>query len=166
MQNYQNRSTENYEKVDIIPTSCLIRPALGACMRRNYWTLFHIHNTDWSVCVSANPVVMAKSTCSENTMENSECVRVTSRRHIPRRCRTKYKPGLTEESKSIYEAYQNQYSRNPFDEETLETWDILTYIIPWQWKPSCTPTTHQRESHNAKQTKAPSTTSICCCCHG
>ena len=36
-------------------------------------------------------------------------------------CRTKYIPGLTEESQSLYEAYKKQYSSNPFAEGTLET---------------------------------------------
>ena len=52
-------------------------------------------------------------------------VRVVSRRHIPRGCRTNYIPGLTEESQSLYEAYKKQYSSNPFAEGTLETGDKL-----------------------------------------
>ena len=40
-------------------------------------------------------------------------IRVVSRRHIPRGCRTNYIPGLTEESQSLYEAYKKQYSSNP-----------------------------------------------------
>ena len=40
-----------------------------------------------------------------------ECVRVASRRHIPRGCRTNYIPSVTEESKSLYEGYKKQYSR-------------------------------------------------------
>ena len=35
-----------------------------------------------------------------------ENVCVASRRHIPRECRTEYVPGLTDESKSLYEAYK------------------------------------------------------------
>ena len=52
-----------------------------------------------------------------------ECVCLTFRRRIPRVCRTNYIHGLAEESESPYEAYQKQYSRKPFDEETLETGD-------------------------------------------
>ena len=48
-----------------------------------------------------------------------ESVRVASRRHIPRGCRTEYVPGLTDESKSIYEAYKFKYSRSPFDDGTI-----------------------------------------------
>ena len=52
-------------------------------------------------------------------------IRVVSRRHIPRGCRTNYIPGLTEESQSLYEAYKKQYSSNPFAEGTLETGNKL-----------------------------------------
>ena len=52
-------------------------------------------------------------------------IRVVSRRHIPRGCRTNYIPGLTEESHSLYEAYNKQYSSNPFAEGTLETGNKL-----------------------------------------
>ena len=53
-------------------------------------------------------------------------VRVVSRRHIPRGCRTKYIPGLTEDSQSLYEAYKKQYSSNPFAKGTLETGNKLS----------------------------------------
>ena len=52
-------------------------------------------------------------------------VRVVSRRHIPRGCRTNYIPGITEESRSLYEAYKKQYSSNPFAEGTMETGNKL-----------------------------------------
>ena len=52
-------------------------------------------------------------------------VRVVSRRHIPRGCRTNYIPGLTEESQSLYKAYKKQYSSNPFAEGTLEAGNKL-----------------------------------------
>ena len=52
-------------------------------------------------------------------------IRVVSRRHIPRGCRTNYIPGLTEESQSLYEAYKKQYTSNHFAEGTLETGNKL-----------------------------------------
>ena len=52
-------------------------------------------------------------------------IRVVSRRHIPRGCRTNYIPGLTEESQSLYEAYNKQYTSNPFAEGNLETGNKL-----------------------------------------
>ena len=63
---------------------------------------------------------------------NDRCIgliRVVSRRHIPRVCRTNYIPGLTEEAQSLYEAYKKQYSSNPFAEGTLETGNKLIDTI-------------------------------------
>ena len=54
-----------------------------------------------------------------------ENVRVASRRHIPRGCRTDYVQGLTDESKNLYEAYKQQYSSNPFDNRTMESGNLL-----------------------------------------
>ena len=48
-------------------------------------------------------------------------VRVASRRHIPRGCRTEYIPGLTDESKSLYEAYKLKYSSSTFDDGTIDS---------------------------------------------
>ena len=48
-------------------------------------------------------------------------VRVASRRYIPRGCsRTNYIPGLSEESKSLFEEYMKQYARDPFDNSTID----------------------------------------------
>ena len=52
-------------------------------------------------------------------------IRVVSRRHTPRGCRTNDIPGLTEESQRLYEAYKKQYSSNPFAEGALETGNKL-----------------------------------------
>ena len=49
-----------------------------------------------------------------------ESVRVASRRHIPRASQTEYVPGLTDKSKSLYEAYKCKYSSSPFDDGTIE----------------------------------------------
>ena len=61
----------------------------------------------------------------ESVQENYDrfigLIRVVSRRHIPRGCRTNY----TEESQSLYEAYKKQYSSNPFVEGTLEAGNKL-----------------------------------------
>ena len=40
-------------------------------------------------------------------------------------CRRHYIPGLSEESKSLYEAYTKQYMSNPFDSTTLDTGNEL-----------------------------------------
>ena len=52
-------------------------------------------------------------------------VRVASRRYIPRGCRTNHIPGLSEESKNLYEEYKKQYSSDPFDNGTIETGNAL-----------------------------------------
>ena len=48
-------------------------------------------------------------------------LRMISRKHIPRGCRSNYISGLTDESKSLYEAYKKQYSIDPFGETTIDT---------------------------------------------
>ena len=50
-----------------------------------------------------------------------EAIRVTSRTHIHRGWRSHYIPGMSEESKSLYEAYKKQSMSNPFDSTTLDT---------------------------------------------
>ena len=52
-------------------------------------------------------------------------VRVASRRYIPRGCRTNHIPGLSEESKSLYEEYKKQYASDPFDNGTIESGNAL-----------------------------------------
>ena len=50
---------------------------------------------------------------------------MSSRRHVPRGCRTKYVSGLTDESKNLYEAYKRMYSSRPFDDGTIESGNTL-----------------------------------------
>ena len=50
---------------------------------------------------------------------------MASRRYIPRGCKTDYIQGLTDESKNLYEAYNKQYSSNPFDNRTMESGNLL-----------------------------------------
>ena len=52
-------------------------------------------------------------------------VRVASRRYIPRGCTTNHIPGLSEESKSLYEEYNKQYASDTFDKVTLDTGNAL-----------------------------------------
>ena len=58
-----------------------------------------------------------------------EAIRVTSRKHIPRGCRSHYIPGLFEESKRLYEAYKKQYMSNPFDSTILDTGNDLISMM-------------------------------------
>ena len=54
-----------------------------------------------------------------------EAICVTSRKHIPKWCKRHYIPGLSVESKSLYEAYKKQYMSKPFDSTTLDTGNEL-----------------------------------------
>ena len=112
------------------------------------------HTQHRPICVSVQPVVVPQptpfrrrfnfrkedwngySTELDNSIEDVEPipsnynrfvenVRVASRRHIPRGCRTDYVQGLTDESKNLYEAYKQQYSSNPFDNRTMESGNLL-----------------------------------------
>ena len=75
---------------------------------------FNLRKTDWlgySTQVDQNiDEIDATPECYEKF---DGIIRITSRKHIPRGCRTNYIPGLTNESKTLYEAYQKQYRCNP-----------------------------------------------------
>ena len=112
------------------------------------------HTQHRPICVSVQPVVVPQptpfrrrfnywkadwngySTELDNSIEDVEPipsnynrfienVRVASRRHIPRGCRTDYVQGLTDESKNLYEAYKQQYSSNPLDNRTMASGNLL-----------------------------------------
>ena len=52
-------------------------------------------------------------------------LRMPLRKHIPRGCRSNFIPGLTDESKSLYEAYKKQYSIDSFGDTTIDTGNTL-----------------------------------------
>ena len=108
------------------------------------------HTQHRPICVRANPVVVAHptpfrrrfnlgkadwdghSTELDKLIENVEPIPenyggfvdkvcVASRRYITRGCRIKHIPGLSEESKSLYEEYKKQYASDPFNNGTIET---------------------------------------------
>ena len=56
-------------------------------------------------------------------------IKKSSRQNIPRGCRTKYIPGLNEESKALYDEYVNRFESDPFSAETLECGEVLTRTI-------------------------------------
>ena len=56
-------------------------------------------------------------------------VKKASCRNIPRGCRTSYVCGLTDETKELYEQYQERFESNPFDIETTEAGDELSKAI-------------------------------------
>ena len=56
-------------------------------------------------------------------------IRMTPRKHIPRGCRTNYIPSLTDESKTSYEAYQEQYRCNPLGDGTIDAGNKLIELM-------------------------------------
>ena len=112
------------------------------------------HTQDHPICVHTNPVVEARLTpfrrrfnlrkadwngystglytfieyvdpIPENYGGLVVKVRVASKRYIQRGCRTNHIPGISEESKSMYEEYKKQYASVTFDNGTLETGNAL-----------------------------------------
>ena len=59
---------------------------------------------------------------------------MASRKHIPRGCRTNNIPGLTDESKTLYEAYQEQYRCNPLGDGTIDAGNKLIELMTEQKK--------------------------------
>ena len=87
---------------------------------------FNLRRADWiSYATELDKLILDV----EPTLANYNCfvksVRTASRRHIPKECRAEFIPGLTEESKSLYEAYKTQYSNSPFDDGTMESGNTL-----------------------------------------
>ena len=99
-------------------TSSLHLPALIICvnLRKSNWSGYA---TDVDIIIDeVDPTL-------ENYERFVEAIRVTSRKHIPRGYRSHYMPGLSEESKSLYEAYKKQYMSDHFDSTTLDTGNEL-----------------------------------------
>ena len=87
---------------------------------------FNLRKADWNAN-QHNAITALKTLNLSHPNYNRfvENVRVASRRHIPRGCRTDYVQGLTDESKNLYEAYKQRYSSNPFDNRTMESGNLL-----------------------------------------
>jgi hypothetical protein len=87
---------------------------------------FNLAKADWNgYSAELDHLIEDVESTPANYNRFVESVRVASRRHIPRGCRTEYVPGLTDDSKKIYEEYKKQYSNDPFDERTIETGNLL-----------------------------------------
>ena len=81
-----------------------------------------------------------------------EMLRMASRKYIPRGCRSNNTPGLTDESKSLYEEYQKQYSIDPFGEMTIDTGNTLIDNMKDEKKKSWDHTDLTHNSRRAWQT--------------
>ena len=87
---------------------------------------FNFRKADWNgYSTELDNIIEDVEPIPSNYNRFVENVRVASRRHIPRGCRTDYVQGLTDESKNLYEAYKQQYSSNPFDNRTMESGNLL-----------------------------------------
>ena len=79
-----------------------------------------------------------------------EMIKRSSRRNIPRGCRTTYTPGMTDDSKVLYSDYEKHFQCNPFSADTLECGENLTKAITesrrkkWQELVQSTDMTHSR----------------------
>ena len=107
------------------PICALVEPVVvlpGTPFRRR----FNPRKADWiGYATELDKLITDVEPTPANYNRFVESVRMASRRHIPRGCRTKFIPGLTEESKSLYEAYKTQYSNSPFDDGTMESGNAL-----------------------------------------
>ena len=92
----------------------------------------------------------------ENYERFVKMLRMASRKHIPRGCRSNYISGLTNESKSHNEAYKKQYSIDPFGETTIATGNTLIDKMKDEkkksWEEVITSTDHTHNSRRAWQT--------------
>ena len=87
---------------------------------------FNLRKANWSgYATDVDIRIHEVDPTPENTERFVEAICVTSRKHIPRGCRSHYISGLSEKSKSLYQAYKKQYMSNPFDSTTLDTGNEL-----------------------------------------
>ena len=87
---------------------------------------FNLRKADWDgYSTELDKLIEDVEPIPENHGGFVDKVRVTSRRDIPRGCRTNHIPGLSEESKSLYEEYKKQYASDPFDNGTIENGNAL-----------------------------------------
>ena len=71
---------------------------------------FNLRKVDWNgYSTELNNHIEDVKPIPSNYHRFVENVRVASRRHIPRGCRTDFVKGLTDESKNLYKAYKQQY---------------------------------------------------------
>ena len=62
----------------------------------------------------------------ENYDKFVKLLKKSARKYIPRGCRIDYIPGLTKETKLLYDKYQNKFKENPFNEDTFKLGESIT----------------------------------------
>ena len=115
-----------------------------------------MRKANWSGYTIDVIFLLMKLTTPENYERFVDAIGVTSNKHILRGCSSHYIPGLSEESKSLYEAYKKQYMSNPFDSTTLDTGNELISKMAAQnkrrWEEMITSTDLTSNSRKAWQT--------------
>ena len=87
---------------------------------------FNLWKADWDgYSTELDKLIENVKPIPENYGGFADNVCVASRKYIPRGCRTNNMPGLSEESKSMYDEYKKQYASDPFDNGTTETGNAL-----------------------------------------
>ncbi|XP_047989047.1 uncharacterized protein LOC125228503 [Leguminivora glycinivorella] len=99
----------------VCKTYAAIRPRTVPFRRR-----FNFAKADWeSYAEELDHLIADLEPTSENYAEFVELVKLASRRHIPRGCRTQYVPGMSDDLQEQADAYYTSYAADPFSEETL-----------------------------------------------
>ena len=100
--------------------------AFGRCI--------NLRKANWSVYVTYVDILIDEvDSTPENYERFVEAICMIPRKHIPRGVRiSHYIPGLSKESKSLYEAYKKQYISNPLDSTTLDTGNDMISKMRWQ----------------------------------
>ena len=110
-------------------------PHLCHCRPTAFRRRFNLRKANWSgYATDFDIIIDVVDPTPENYERFVEAIRVTSRKRIPRGCRSHYIPGLYEESKSLYEAFKKQYMSNPFDSTTLDTGNKLISKNKRRWE--------------------------------
>ena len=114
---------------------------------------FNLRKADWiGYATELDKLILDVEPTPANYNRFVERVRMASRSHIPRECRTEVIPCLTKESKSLYEAYKTQYSNSPFDDGVMASGNALLDSIikekKRRWEEVITST---NMSHNSRQ---------------
>ena len=97
------------------PICVTVNPVLGL-RPTAFRGRFNLRKENWSgYATDVDILIDEVDPTPENYERFVEAIRVISRKHIPRGCRSHYIHGPSEESRSLYEAYKKQYLSNPFN---------------------------------------------------
>ena len=99
-----------------LKTSPLISPQNTYFKRR-----FNFRKANWKgFKAESDSLISRLKPKPENYDKFVKLLKKSARKYIPRGCRIDYIPGLTKETKLLYDKYQNKFKENPFSEDTIE----------------------------------------------